>query len=225
MMLPIACCLGALLILNACWTPYPTTIYDDSNRRLSHYENNYFIRLLPNYTLFQSQQNIAPSLLEQVQAIPADNRKFIFNKGETTLVGFFRFERQVAPKTWFRMIDLTKKGEPFNKDNFLIDDIINQFDSIDPDLDQLKLKTYGNYLLIDTQINSGKTEIKLKLAIRPYAIYKGGAPNSLFIAFMYYLPPVSEKVAQNEFEALLENTILSYFLNYERMLNKKLSFN
>ena len=220
---PISLCLAVLLTLSACRSPYPPTVYDVSKRRLSHYENNYFIKILPGYTLFQSRLAVTPILREYVQTV-SDNIHYIFNKGDRTVVGFFRLKRQIDPSFWFRIIETAKKGKLIVKDTPLIKNIINQFE-MDSEFDNLKLNTRKNYLLVDTNTELEKNRINLKIAMQPYATYKGGLRDSLFIAFMLYLPPVAEDVIQKDFEVFLENTVLSYFLNYERTLEKDLSFN
>ncbi|MBF0279367.1 MAG: hypothetical protein HQM13_16340 [SAR324 cluster bacterium] len=216
-------CLLIILIAAACSAPFPNAVYDVSNRRLSHYENNYFIRLLPRYRPYQSHQNHSPDLYEPVNLIPDNNGTFIFSKEDQLVVGFFRIEKEVEPATWFQLMDMAETEKSFDGENSLLEEIFSPFDAFDFESGKVQLNTYNNYLRVDSSASSEK--IRFKFAIKPYATRKGGTRNSLFVAYMFYLPSVSEDIAQKDFEALLENTVLSYFLNYERKMTKKLSFN
>ena len=172
-LLQINFCLALMVTLSACRSPYPPTVYDVSKRRLSHYENNYFIKILPQYTLFQSRTVVSPVLLEYIHTIADDNLRFIFNKGDRTVIGFFRWQRPIDPSLWFPIIETVNNGNLIVNETPLIHDIMNRFE-MDAAPETLKLKTRKNYLLLDTSTTLEEQRIHLKCAIQPYATFKGG---------------------------------------------------
>ena len=210
-------CLLALAFLHACTGLYPPTIYDDSTRRLSDYENNYFIKIPPQFHPLDSGKQ-APLLAQNLQGNPS-----LFHKEEEVVVGVFRWPEDVEPLAWFEILDAVKSKKGLKEKDFLLKNLLRLFGL--EHSHKMELTAYENFLIIEPHVDSQKTKNQLKIAVQPYATWKGGRKNSLFIAFVLYAPLANEKQVQKDFEILLENTELSYFLNYERSLDKRLTFN
>jgi len=120
-----------------------------------------------------------------------------------------------------------EKGEKLHKleSSFLIRDIINQFQNLEAKQSAIQFRKYQDYLLVETTFTEDKKNIRALIAIKPYAVVKGGAKDSMFVSFMFALPSSHQEIIQKEFETLLKNTVVSYFLNYERSLNRNYTFN
>lgn len=207
---------GLLMLCCACSGLYPPTFYDDSTRRLRDYENNYFIKVPPHFQPLADAKE-TPILASHTEEI---GHPSLFNKGQQVVLGMFRWPEKVEPFAWFEIMDAVKNNDLDTQNPIFLPDLLRLFDWSSQGI---KWRTYDNFLVLEPPADSA-TNHQLKIAMQPYATLKGGEKNSLFVAFVLSAPTADAKQVQKDFEFLLEHTELSYFLNYERSRDKKLTF-
>jgi len=215
-----------ILFISACQTSfssYPNPVYDNTVNRVSDFENNYFVKVLPGYSIVKNKE-LKNSLITVSQISSKVKGKYLFIKKDR-LIGFFRFQKVIQYTAWREALEQLD-GKLFSLENsYLIKDIINKFKQVQAKESTIQFRKYQDYLLIETTVIEDKTNIKALIAIKPYAVIKGGAKESMFVSFMFALPAHHQEISQKQFEALLKNTVVSYFLNYERSLDRSYTFN
>lgn len=202
---------------------FPPASYNVSKRWVSHYEDNYFVKVPSSYQLLD-EKTLMSMVLQQVLEDRLDpDDHFAFQKNDQFIAGMFRSKTNLEAMKWAMLFERSLSGTNSSDDLQFLEKLGKEVGLSTDEIHLLQFQNFQNYLVGKVTL-SEPPAANLYLAFQPYATEKGGSKDGLFLFFLWTDPSVSQDVGQKEMETFLENTVLSYFLNYERTLEKNLDF-